>query len=540
MPKSISPAEWKKAVAEQKQRNKQLMEEREAAITEEAPATEPTEEVIEVAPESTTTTVVEEPAQEPEPTVEPAPEVVETTEEPVVEDVEEVVAPDAVKLLSITDVDIEDTATAEQEEPVADNNTSTEALNFDDLQKSFQELSNRSSDKKASPVISDIHCGRIGNGAREVKSIVNPDFAKLCSKVLLGESMPETFEITCDLLNGSNRVALWEEGGSYLGNGNVLMITDAYGNPKDAVAAYHDHSKVCGKHALIPISLYDHLVVGVRDDTKKCIGIYRIDTITPSKPKAPGTAICTRVVLDAPRDEDHDDIIVSPNLKSYEASWLCGADENSGSNQASAKLDKILTIADQTLCNEDASSPIYIKKYYRYHLNKDDFEKNVLTDPEYHAKLTKYNTVSELYAAFDKASTEYLDTYDVKREDLVCVVTLQLKMLQSGRAIIIVFVSGLIYPKVIRPKVDKQPNANAPQDKQTKQPKLPLPETTPEGRLWYGYAFLGEDELFYYPDENADMRIVRRFAYLADKLKERKNPETGGYTAESMALRCLC
>ena len=41
MPKSISPAEWKKAVAEQKQRNKQLMEEREAAITEDAPATEP-------------------------------------------------------------------------------------------------------------------------------------------------------------------------------------------------------------------------------------------------------------------------------------------------------------------------------------------------------------------------------------------------------------------------------------------------------------------------------------------------------------------
>ena len=63
MPKSISPAEWKKAVAEQKQRNKQLMEEREAAITEDAPATEPTEEVIEVAPESTATTVVAEPAK---------------------------------------------------------------------------------------------------------------------------------------------------------------------------------------------------------------------------------------------------------------------------------------------------------------------------------------------------------------------------------------------------------------------------------------------------------------------------------------------
>jgi hypothetical protein len=531
MPKSISPAEWKKAVAEQKQRNKQLMEEREAAITEDAPATEPTEEVIEVAPESTATTVVAEPAKEPE----PAPE---APEEPVVEDVEEVVTADTDAVIEEATPVAEDAPVIESEELVTDN-TSTESLSFDDLQKSFQDLSNRSSDKKTSPVISSIHFGRIGNGAREVKSIAQPDFAKLCSKVLLGESMPETFEITCTLLNKSNRVALWEEGGSYLGNGNVLMITDAYGNPKDVVAAYHDHSKVCGKHALIPISLYDHLVIGVRNDTKKCIGIYRIDTITPSKPKMPGVAICTRVVLDVPRDEDHDDITVSTNLKSYEANWLCGADEKSGSTQASTKLDKILTIADQALCNEDASSPIYIKKYYKYYLNKADYDK-VLQDQDYVAKLTKYNTVTELYEAFDKVSTEYLNTHDVKREDFVCVVSLQLYMLQSGRALIAVIVSGLVYPKVIRPKVDKQPNANAPQGKQTKQPEYILPETTPEGRIYYGYAFLGEDELFYYPDENADMKIVRRFSHIVDKLKERKDPTNGKYTAETAAFRCLC
>lgn len=532
MPKSISPAEWKKAVAEQKQRNKQLMEEREAAITEDAPATEPTEEVIEeVAPESTATTVVAEPAKEPEPTVEPAPEVVEATEEPVVEDVEEVVTTDTDVVTEETAPVAEDAPVAEPEEPVVDN-ASTEALNFDDLQKSFQDLWNRNSDKKTSKT-SGIRYERISNGAREVKSIFQPDFAKLCSKVLLGESMPETFEITCTLLNKSNRVALWEEGGSYLGNGNVLMITDAYGNPKDAVAAYHDHSKVCGKHALIPISLYDHLVIGVRNDTKKCIGIYRIDTITPSKPKMPGVAICTQVVSDTPRDEDHDDIIVSTNLKSYEANWLCGADENSGSTQASDKLDKILTIADQTLCNEDASSPIYIKKYCKYHLNDNDYRK-VITDKDYIAKLTKYNTVTEMYEAFDKVSTEYFDTHDAKHEDFVCVVTLQLKVLESGRAIVLVFVSGLIYPKVIRSKVD------ASQDKQTKQPEYILPETTPEGRVYYGYAFLGEDELFYYPDENADMKIVRRFAHIVDKLKARKDPVTGGYVGLTVALRCLC
>lgn len=510
MPKSISPAEWKKAVAEQKQRNKQLMEEK-AAIVEEAPATEPVEapevapvaDEVEVAPAE----VAVEPATE-EAGQEDTADTTEPTEEP------EAVAND-------TNPVVEEAEPEVQEEPVEEPVVATEAPDIDDVQKSLQEAWKSSTDKKASKTLSSIIYTRVDSNNRKAKPIFQPDFAKFCSNILLGGSMPEKFEINCTVLTKSNRISVWEEGGSSLGNGNVLLVTDAYGDPKEAVTAYHDRSVVCGRHALIPINLYDHLVIGVRNDDKKCIGIYRIDTITPVIPKTPVTAICTRVVLDEPRDEEHDDItIATADLKDYEASWICGV--NPDDNNASAKLDKILGLAEETLYNEDASAPIYIKKYNKYRLNTDDY-RNVVADKAYLAKMIEYNTVPEMYAAFEGVSEEYFNTHDGKGEDFVGVVTLQLYTLKSGKEIVVVYVSGLIYPKVVR-----SPKASGWEAR---------PTTTPEGRVYYGRAIIREGDTFCYPDKSADDSVT--YEYLVERLKRNRLPD-GKYSALVTAFRCMC
>ena len=542
MPKSISPAEWKKAVAEQKQRNKQLMEEK-AVIAEEAPATESAE-----APEVASATdevevVVNEPAAE---VAEPATEhkVEDITEDPNWTDgvIRSELVTEAIRKNMVATEEAEPKV---QEEPVAEevttdtapvveesispeftneSNTLSDSLDMNSVQKFLQDAWNSSSKKNSKSAPSVVHT-RIGNNAKKVMPIYQHDFAKFCTNIILGGTMPDTFEITCTILNKSNHVSIWEEGGSYLDDGNVLLVTDAYGNPKEAVTAYHDPTVVCGKHALIGVNLYDHLVLGARHGEKKCIGIYRIDAITPVMPNTPVRAICTQVVLDEPRDEEHDELTISPNLKSYETEWICGTNEGAPDNEASAKLDKILSLAEDTLYNQDAASPIYIRKYNKYYLNDNDYRK-VVNDDIYCAKLIKYDSLPELYADFESVSDEYFATHDGRGEDFVGVVNLQLIALKSGKYIIVVYMSGLIYPRVKVSRTDK-----------TSKAKIILPETSPEGRVYYGCTILKEGDTFYYPDETED--TSKAFEHLVNHLKRNICPD-GTYSASVLAFKCMC
>lgn len=467
MSKAITLSEWKTQVEEAKAANmKRKAQQFVADATEvkatpaEAPAimvpevSTPTEDTNQISASGEST--VPETKVEESPVTNDVPEVETSTEEEVSQDTpdnEPVAAPVV---------------------PAEDDTTVKASSEMDKLRAT---LSNMLKDADAGTIV----YGRVGKRGKQFKGIVAPELKSFMQTVLSTGEPPAEFSIACDVHPKTHSIALWEEGGAYLETGTALIITDPYGNAKDPKVAYNNKNVCNGRHALLRLDLYDHIIVGVRSGFIKVVAIYRVNTITPVINNS-ATAICSCIVSISPRDEERDDILIRQDLKDYERTWICAQD--SESDGVSDKLDHVLGLIDATLYDTEVCKPIYTNRYGNTRRNIESLKRdyiNYIKDPLPEVK--SFDTLGSMYEYFDTASEVFFTEFNPRNEDLVAILTLNRVVGSSGTAYLKVNMNYFIYP-----------NLNV--DVNTLNPNV----TYPQWFMAIGGVILKESDTFYYPD----------------------------------------
>lgn len=469
MPKSVGLDQWKEQIARSKRLNKKIAEAKEAAAIEEAPVVSQESEVAPVTNDVEVT--VNEPATEvAEPQVEVTAEapVVETTDNDevaleVTEHINEMTesesasdVPDSEKMISNeAELKAKEEDTTDTESTVSDNSNSTDTVsNFG----SFE----------SKPLFKH---GRIDKSNTKYKGIQQESLRSFCNDALLKGDIPEQIVLQCGIIRKNYKLGIWEEGGSTNNRGSVLLVTDQYGKPKEAVTAYNNPNVFNGKHAFIPVNMYDHVILGVSDINTKLVGIYHVSQVV-NITKEGGSIVCDRVATVKSRDDEYDDISLANSLTDYEQEWLC--DKGDGTNDACVVLDDVVNIANNTLYDTRVCHPLYIKDYYtEFRLNDKDYW-NVLQDTEYLGKLVQYPDVESAYAALDEMFAELFDTTDLSGKDPLAIITLNLTKSANSTERLIVYISGIVY--------DKATSSSA------------------GSRIYYGAVVLKPECKFYYPD----------------------------------------
>lgn len=508
MPKSVGLDQWKEQIAKSKRLNKKIAEELAADAKEEVA----TEEAPEVAPVTDNTEVtVNEPATEvteAEPQVEVTAEaaVVETTDnddvapevnEPINETTESEPASEVSNSDGIVpDEDVHKALATEQETKeevttdtvvegtesvVSDNSNSTDTVcNFG----SFE----------TKPLFKH---GRIDKSNTKYKGIQQESLRSFCNEALLKGDIPDQIVLQCGIIRKNYKLGIWEEGGAANNRGSVLLVTDQYGKPKEAVTAYNNPNVFNGKHAFIPLNMYDHVILGVSDINTKLIGIYHVSQVV-NITKEGGSIVCDRVATVKPRDDEYDDISLASSLTDYEQEWLCT--KGDGTDDADTVLDNVLNIASSTLYDTHVCHPLYIKDYYtEFRLNDKDYW-NVLQDTEYLGKLVQYQDVGSAYAALDETFAELFDTTDLSGKDPLAIITLNLTKSANGTERLIVYISGIVY------------------DKATSSSK--------GSRIYYGAVVLKPECKFYYPDTP---ETLLSYESIVSSIKKRYTMPDGNY-----------
>lgn len=492
MPKSVGLDQWKEQIAKSKRLNKKIAEAKEAVAIEEAPVVSqesevaPVTEDVEVTVNEPATEVVESEAE---------PQVEVTAEAPVVEttDANEV-APEVAELVKemteseptseVPNADGMVPGEAEQEakeEVTTDNDNSTDTI------------SNIGS-FESKPLFKH---GRIDKSNTKYKGIQQESLRSFCNEALLKGDIPDQIVLQCGIIRKNYKLGIWEEGGAANNRGSVLLVTDQYGKPKEAVTAYNNPNVFNGKHAFIPLNMYDHVILGVSDINTKLIGIYHVSQVV-NITKEGGSIVCDRVATVRPRDDEYDDISLASSLTDYEQEWLCAKDD--GTDDAATVLDNVLNIASSTLYDTHVCHPLYIKDYYtEFRLNDKDYW-DVLQDTEYLGKLVQYQDVGSAYAALDETFAELFDTTDLSGKDPLAIITLNLTKSANGTERLIVYISGIVY------------------DKATSSSK--------GSRIYYGAVLLKPECKFYYPDTP---EVLLSYESIVSSIKKRYTMPDGNY-----------
>lgn len=495
MPKSVGLDQWKEQIARSKRLNKKIAEAKEAAAIEEAPVVSQESEVAPVTNDVEVT--VNEPATEvAEPQVEVTAEapVVETTDNDevaleVTEHINEMTesepasdVPDAEKMISNeAELKAKEEDTTDTESTVSDNSNSTDTVsNFG----SFE----------SKPLFKH---GRIDKSNTKYKGIQQESLRSFCNDALLKGDIPEQIVLQCGIIRKNYKLGIWEEGGATNNRGSVLLVTDQYGKPKEAVTAYNNPNVFNGKHAFIPVNMYDHVILGVSDINTKLVGIYHVSQVV-NITKEGGSIVCDRVATVKSRDDEYDDISLANSLTDYEQEWLCN--KGDGTNDACVVLDDVVNIANDTLYDTRVCHPLYIKDYYtEFRLNDKDYW-NVLQDTEYLGKLVQYPDVESAYAALDEMFAELFDTTDLSGKDPLAIITLNLTKSANGTERLIVYISGIVY--------DKATSSSA------------------GSRIYYGAVVLKPECKFYYPDTPESLVS---YESIVSNIKKRYTMPDGNY-----------
>lgn len=502
MSKAITLSEWKTQVEEAKAANmKRKAQQFVADATEvkatpaEAPAitvpevSAPTEDTNQISASDEST--VPETKVEESPVTNDVPEVETSTEEEVSQDTpdnEPVAAPVV---------------------PAEDDTTVKASSEMDKLRAT---LSNMLKDADAGTIV----YGRVGKRGKQFKGIVAPELKSFMQTVLSTGEPPAEFSIACDVHPKTHSIALWEEGGAYLETGTALIITDPYGNAKDPKVAYNNKNVCNGRHALLRLDLYDHIIVGVRSGSTKAVAIYRVNTITPVINNS-ATAICSCIVSISPQDEERDDIRIKQDIKDYERTWIYA--QNSESDGISDKLDHVLGLIDATLYDTEVCKPIYTNRYGNTRRNIESLKRdyiNYIKDPLPEVK--SFDTLSSMYEYFDTASEVFFTEHNPRNEDLVAILTLNRVVGNSGTAYLKVNMNYFIYP-----------NLNV--DANTLNPNV----TYPQWFMSIGGVILKESDTFYYPD--TDGRDANKCTSCASIIAEL---HSHGNCTRLAALKRLC
>lgn len=496
MPKSVGLDQWKEQIAKSKRLNKKIAEElaadaKEEVATEEAPEVAPVTDNVEV--------TVNEPATE---VTEAEPQVEVTAEAPVVETTDnDDVAPEVTELLN----------EMTESEPASEVSNSDGIVPGEDVHKALateQETKEEvaTDNDNSTDTISNIGSfeskplfkhGRIDKSNTKYKGIQQESLRSFCNEALLKGDIPEQIVLQCGIIRKNYKLGIWEEGGAANNRGSVLLVTDQYGKPKEAVTAYNNPNVFNGKHAFIPLNMYDHVILGVSDINTKLIGIYHVSQVV-NITKEGGSIVCDRVATVKPRDDEYDDISLASSLTDYEQEWLCT--KGDGTDDADTVLDNVLNIASSTLYDTHVCHPLYIKDYYtEFRLNDKDYW-NVLQDTEYLGKLVQYQDVGSAYAALDETFAELFDTTDLSGKDPLAIITLNLTKSANGTERLIVYISGIVY--------DKATSSSA------------------GSRIYYGAVVLKPECKFYYPDTP---ETLLSYESIVSSIKKRYTMPDGNY-----------
>lgn len=496
MPKSVGLDQWKEQIARSKRLNKKIAEEqavntKEEVATDEAPEVAPVTDSIEVTVNEPSTEVTE-------------PQVEVTTEAPVVETTNDEVAPESEPTSEVPDSDgivpgeeVYEAIVAATTDttPVVEENIASEYTEstVTDNDNSSDTISNFGS-FESKPLFKH---GRIDKSNTKYKGIQQESLRSFCNEALLKGDIPEQIVLQCGIIRKNYKLGIWEEGGAANNRGSVLLVTDQYGKPKEAVTAYNNPNVFNGKHAFIPLNMYDHVILGVSDINTKLIGIYHVSQVV-NITKEGGSIVCDRVATVKPRDDEYDDISLASSLTDYEQEWLCTKDD--GTDDADTVLDNVLNIASSTLYDTHVCHPLYIKDYYtEFRLNDKDYW-DVLQDTEYLGKLVQYQDVGSAYAALDETFAELFDTTDLSGKDPLAIITLNLTKSANGTERLIVYISGIVY------------------DKATSSSK--------GSRIYYGAVVLKPECKFYYPDTP---EALLSYESIVSSIKKRYTMPDGNY-----------
>jgi hypothetical protein len=73
---------------------------------------------------------------------------------------------------------------------------------------------------------------------------------------------------------------IWESGGGQTHTGSAVLVTNKHGKPKQALYVRTKGSLACLEHALIPVSIGDHVLIANHHRRDFTIEIFRISEIT--------------------------------------------------------------------------------------------------------------------------------------------------------------------------------------------------------------------------------------------------------------------
>ena len=274
-------------------------------------------------------------------------------------------------------------------------------------------------------------------GIGEVKPISNKGLRKFREDIFGKNPLKEVpRECIVDgvLGKGTGIPCVWEEGGADMASGYALLVADKNGNKKPPVLCLHDKDVANGKHALVPVSEGDLILLGVMkkfdDETQMCCIIGAVTRIDAAKDERVlitiSPAFCAQVVNDDPDD--------------FEIQYT--DDSLSFINASHPLLGAGLTRVQEKFCHE----PIYVRSYVSYKFNKiinDDLNR-AFADTKFVQTLQVFNTTNEAYDELEKVVGDKVAAA-TKRESVLVTTVLNINKDSQNNDCVFIYIVGCVF-----------------------------------------------------------------------------------------------
>ena len=316
----------------------------------------------------------------------------------------------------------------------------------------------------------------------KIKSVTNSALRRLKEifKPAEGEEfeVDSTIDIDCKLIKNTNRVGIYEEGGSEYGKGYALTVCGPNGEKLQPSVVYTNDDFLNGLHALVPVTVNDLVLLGIRVPNDISIVVaYKITEFTSTSNEDP----CAKAELQAAFFDGE------VSLKEPDSDF----DMNFETPVVKATFAR--------LSEEFAVTPCWVQDWSVRPLNVHDFA-DCVNDKEFMDKLKDYD---DLESAYDDVTSELRNRVKglSKGQHCICSIALDINPKDAeGKDAIFCFISGVVYDTIAR--------------------------TSANNRLFYARVILHEGDEFFYID-NPTFKIP--YAKLVEAMKKSVKPN-GRYT----------
>ena len=272
-------------------------------------------------------------------------------------------------------------------------------------------------------------------GIGEVKPISNRGLRKFrddtFGKNPLDE-VPSEYVIDGVIAKNTGIPCVWEEGGADMASGYALLIADKDGNKKAPLLCLHDKDVSNGKHALVPVTEGDLILLGVMkklDETEMCCivgSVIRIDTKDERVLIAVSPAVCAQATSDDPND-------IEIQYTDESLSFI-----NAEHQMMRAGMERV----QEKFCHE----PKYVRPYVPYKFNKivnDDLNR-AFADTKFVQTLQVFNTTNEAYDELEKVIGEKVAAA-TKRESVLVTTVLNINKDSQGNDCVFIYIVGCVF-----------------------------------------------------------------------------------------------